>query len=373
MTLYIIIASLITCFVLHVVLYQLSGSLGLLELPGGRKIHEGAIPLIGGIAIYLSCVIIIFLFPLNNYIAIFMLLLLPVFLVGVIDDIFDISAKFRLAFQFFISLVAVNLLSLDVGVSRILPNNFFFAGILDQLISVLFIVTLMNAINMMDGMDGVVGSMLLLSLLAVTHVQAKSDAGNTNQLINVIIPCLVIFLFFNLVIKPGQYYGKVFMGDAGSMSLGFFLAVHLIHTSQGFYQPESSRFPSCLWFVFLPLADMFSTLLGRIIRRRSPLKADRTHIHHILQRAGLHKHKALQLLIIVHAFFIGIGIWFFHLDLHLFYTAFLLAFVFVLYRLILGMAPRFIRIRNRQLKRRQKALAKNTFVTNETICDRVSV
>lgn len=373
MSIPIIIASLAICFFLHIVLYKQSGRMGLLEIPGGRKLHQGATPLIGGIAIYLSCVIILVIFPLNTFTKNFIFLLSPIVLIGIIDDIFDISAKLRLAFQFLVSIIGVNVLALDIGISHLFPDEFFLAKIISQIITILFVVTLMNAINMIDGMDGLAGFLLLFSLLAIAYLQTMSPAGNTNQLLNVLIPGLVIFLLFNLALKSGYYYGKVFMGDAGSMFLGFFLAAHLIHTTQGFYQLESTPFFSCLWFVFLPLADMSSTLLGRMIRRKSPFKADRTHIHHILQRAGLHKHKVLQLLIFIHMMFIGIGILSFHLNPNPFFTLGLLLLVFTLYRLLLSKAPQFIRINNRQAKQQLKVMAKNDIATTEDIYNGISI
>lgn len=365
----IIFAALVVCLLVHLVLYRLSGQIGLLEIPGGRKTHKGAIPLVGGISIYTSCIIMLLLFPFGNEAREFTLILLPIVMVGLIDDIFDISAKFRLLFQFFISFITVNMFDLQIGIFKILPETFALAGVIDLVITVFFIVTVMNAINMMDGIDGLAGSILLLSVLAIAYLQAKSVDGNTNQLISIIVPALLIFLFFNMLKNTGEYYGKVFMGDAGSMFLGFFLAINLLHTSQDFYHKETANFLSCVWFVFLPLADMLATLAGRLAKGKSPFRADRTHIHHILQRTGFHKHQVLQLLIIMHLIFIAIGIWLFYLELNFVLALSLLGLMFIAYRFLLRRLPRLIRVYVRQ----HKATGKVQILNNKNVNDGVSV
>jgi UDP-GlcNAc:undecaprenyl-phosphate GlcNAc-1-phosphate transferase len=114
-----------------------------------------------------------------------------------------------------------------------------------------------------------------------------------------------VFLLFNLTIRPFSKT-KIFMGDAGSTFLGCAVAIAMIHFTQSRHaviQPATA-----LWLVAIPLMDMASTMVRRISKGRSPFHADRTHLHHILMRAGFSQRQALMAIVLVATVLAGIGI-----------------------------------------------------------------
>ena len=114
-----------------------------------------------------------------------------------------------------------------------------------------------------------------------------------------------VFLPFNLTVKPLSNT-RVFMGDAGSTFLGCPVAIAVIHLTQSsdaVIQPATA-----LWLVAIPLMDMTSTMFRRVSKGKSPFHADRTHLHHILMRAGFNQRQALLAIVLAASVLAGIGI-----------------------------------------------------------------
>ena len=114
-----------------------------------------------------------------------------------------------------------------------------------------------------------------------------------------------VFLLFNLTVKPFSNT-RVFMDDAGSTFLGCSVAIAMIHftqSSDAVIQPATA-----LWLVAIPLMDMTSTMFRRVSKGKSPFHADRTHLHHILMRAGFSQRQALMAIVLAASVLAGIGI-----------------------------------------------------------------
>ncbi|PJE78773.1 Undecaprenyl-phosphate alpha-N-acetylglucosaminyl 1-phosphate transferase [invertebrate metagenome] len=282
---------------------------GLVDKPDARKLHAGVIPLVGGLAVYSSIVIVAVILGRNNTEFLCYLALSGILVVtGTLDDKFTISAKFRL----FIEFVAACVMIFGAGVYvKSLGNLFGLGDIALPLVvalpfTLLLVAGYINAMNMSDGIDGMAASlsvMTIITLLILMH-------GRDNLFILPIVTlaaALMAFLVYNLQLIKG--IRKVFLGDAGSMLLGFTFVWLVIRLSEGdrFIQAQFSPV-TALYVLGLPLVDMVSTIIRRMKKGQNPLKPDRTHVHHILLRAGFTLRQTLLITIVLGAIFHGIGI-----------------------------------------------------------------
>ncbi len=274
--------------------------IGLVDHPGGRKHHPHPTPVIGGIAIFAAFALAALTLdmPLSSFRALFAGAIILVF-VGVLDDLKDTPANMRL----FSQIAAGAIMTLWGGVVLAdLGNLDLRGGVLELgLVAVpftLFAATgVINSVNMVDGLDGLAASLTLVTAGALLLLAWTGGAWDHLALLVVLVSTLLAFLRYNLRLRRPAL---VFMGDAGSMFLGFILAWLLIYFSQG---PERLMSPTtALWLFALPLLDTLCVILWRIKQQRSPLSPDRAHCHHLLLDAGLSRRNTLAVMV---AFAVG--------------------------------------------------------------------
>jgi UDP-GlcNAc:undecaprenyl-phosphate/decaprenyl-phosphate GlcNAc-1-phosphate transferase len=158
-----------------------------------------------------------------------------------------------------------------------------------------------NAFNMMDGIDGLAGSLALVSIAAIVLFATPTPLHGVIVLLALLATASLPYLVANL----GFMGGKIFLGDAGSMLIGYVLAWTLIRMSQ---MPQTHLSPvDVLWCVALPVFDTIAVMYRRMRQGKSPFKPDRGHIHHILLGAGLGPRATLAALIALASTFVLIG------------------------------------------------------------------
>lgn len=319
--------------------------LELVDKPGGRKKHDGVIPLIGGIAVFSGLFISAYIFlEQPTFIRFFMLGCAFMVFLGALDDRYDISPRTRLIGQVLIACVFVY--GLEITLSSF--GNLFGYGEINvgwagYLLAILSLVGVVNAFNMLDGIDGLVGSLGVIAFMGLTYLFATAGLENIALMCLLFMGALCAFLIFNIWGKPSRSkrINKIFMGDAGSMLLGLAVGVLLIFGAQ----PSVAAFDPivAIWFVLLPMTDMFTLMYRRLRRGKSPVAPDRTHIHHILVRAGFKSWQALYILVLVQMVLILCGIVMSLYNVPEVYS-FGFAVVFVgLYQLLMKRSWRFIR------------------------------
>jgi UDP-GlcNAc:undecaprenyl-phosphate GlcNAc-1-phosphate transferase len=157
---------------------------------------------------------------------------------------------------------------------------------------------LVNAINMFDGLDGLAGGLALIMLAVLTAFASLVGDPNASKILIVLAGAVAGFLVFNL---PWGLRGRhrTFMGDSGSMVLGFVIAWFTVSLSQrpGVAVPP----PVMLWVLGIVLMDVFTVTVRRLARRRSPLAPDRDHLHHMLLRRGYSPRATLAILVAANA------------------------------------------------------------------------
>jgi UDP-GlcNAc:undecaprenyl-phosphate GlcNAc-1-phosphate transferase len=269
------------------VLRPVALAVGLVDIPGGRKRHGITVPVIGGIAMSIGLGVGTALVdhPMS-WTPILIGVYLLVF-VGTVDDRFDLPPNVRLIAQSCAALL-VSLASEIVATS--LGEYFGYPlglGSVGVPFTILFVVTLVNAFNLVDGIDGLAGGLALLAL----GVMASLSVGTPLfPLVLVAASVVAGYLLFNLPLGVNKPV-RAFMGDAGSTSLGLIIATVGIYLTQG---AASSISPVvALWFVAVPVFDLFASIVRRLLSKRSPFAPDHEHLHHVLVDNGLSRRSTL--------------------------------------------------------------------------------
>lgn len=261
---------------------------GLIDIPGERKIHRASVPLVGGLAIWIvlaiSYVLARFVFNaewlgMGGYFLAASILVA----IGLLDDLMELKVWVRLATQVCAALAAVyfgHALLVHLG------NLWGWGGVQTGLWAVPFtvfcMVGLINAFNMLDGLDGLAGGVALVILFWLLLVAVLTQRTDLSIALILFASILIGFLICNMRLPWRREI--VFLGDAGSILLGFTLAWCAIRISQA---PQQTLMPAAaLWILGLPVLDTVSTMLRRTLHKRSPFAAGRDHLHHLLLAFG---------------------------------------------------------------------------------------
>lgn len=294
----------------------------LVDIPNSeRKFHQGDIPLIGGVSMYAGLVmgVSLFIAPSSSSLTYFVCSSIIVAL-GVIDDVRELSPRLRLFVQMGVAALMcayggthIHYLGTMFGTSTALvllePFGYVVTGFA--------VLAAINAFNMIDGIDGLLGvsSLVIFASMGLLFYQ-NNDIVNM-KLTLILVGALIPYLIANLaggVQEKHKRISKIFMGDTGSMLIGFTVVWLLIQGTQpplavstdGVKVGFSAAI--ALWLIAFPLMDMVRVIIDRALQGRSPFKADRTHLHHILLACGDTKQMALLKISTLSAFFAVAGI-----------------------------------------------------------------
>ncbi|MCR5821194.1 MAG: undecaprenyl/decaprenyl-phosphate alpha-N-acetylglucosaminyl 1-phosphate transferase [Bacteroidaceae bacterium] len=231
-----------------------------------------------------------------------------IYLLGLLDDILDLSANLK----FFV---------LAAG-SAILPvcnlqidNLYGFFGIYDlplwiaYPLTVLVIMTIVNSINLIDGIDGLASGISIICLAIFVYLFADLRSVMFTILSASLLGSVVLFFFFNVFGKVGKW--KIFMGDSGSLILGYvlsYLSVKYMMVTQNDIYTDINPILIPYSLFIIPVFDLVRVALSRIIEGQPMFRADQRHIHHIVMRCGLTMHKALFVILLMMVAFIGFNL-----------------------------------------------------------------
>jgi UDP-GlcNAc:undecaprenyl-phosphate/decaprenyl-phosphate GlcNAc-1-phosphate transferase len=260
---------------------------GLVALPDGRRLHVGAIPVVGGLAMGFSFILAwIMLEPSPGAAAEYAVpaAALVALLGGVIDDRRELGASGKFAFQIAAALlVAVWGGTILLHLGNLTTDSLFTLGRWSLPLTVFAIVGVMNAINMTDGLDGLAVSSVLCACLGFGL--AAVLGGNSLVFIALCLTggAAAGFFVYNARL-PGRGPAPVYMGDGGSLLLGLLLAWCAIELAMG-ERPALAPI-TAVWMLGVPIADTVTLMVRRALRGRSPFAGDREHLHHILIALG---------------------------------------------------------------------------------------
>ena len=283
-------------------LVSLAKKAGLVDSPSERKTHKRDIPLIGGIAIFLSFVLALPLVPFGLMdLRILILAAGLIMVIGVLDDYSDVRPSTKVFGQLIVATIVVYLgNSVVPAIGDIFDwrdGNQQGFGPLAPLISIIAIVALINAYNMSDGHDGLLAGIFQISALSLIVFCGLEGVWKLQLLLLLLVLSVGIFFFFNVsFIVPRSC--QSFLGDAGSMFLGLMIAFAAINLTNE--EGDIVRRVQISWILGLPIFDMLAVVFDRIRIRGSVIKADRRHIHHILLERGVTKKMVLIVLLLIH-------------------------------------------------------------------------
>ncbi len=275
----------------------------LLDFVDVRKQKRAPVPRIGGLGIFLGIFASLIFLLINKdlnlalgNLEILLLLSVGFFLIGFIDDLFNISPWPRLFVQFSLASIAwfqnIRIESIDMSYLNIGPEFFVLPKLLSFVFTVVWIVGLTNAINWIDGLDGLAIGVTLIGVTALVIINFKLKQFDTLFILLPVLGSSLSFFRFNF------YPAQILMGDGGSYLLGFLVSFVSIISTTRYPIGNSETFATAIYIPIIlfsiPIFDMMGVIISRIIERRSPFYPDKEHLHHRLMAAGFnHKNSVL--------------------------------------------------------------------------------
>lgn len=282
----------------------------IIDLPGLHKTHTKAKPLLGGLALFAGFAVTVFLFlDLDDKLLSLVVATLLLVITGLLDDIYNLKPLLKLGGQ---TAAAAIIVLWNAKSYHILLDYFDRFNIPDLVILVLiigWIVLMVNAFNLIDGLDGLAtgtAAIIFMAMIAITVIGGVTANMLGVQLIG--LGACLGFLIYNF--NPA----RIFMGDAGSMLLGFILANAYLFTINN---PFSVSLVLGSLFVFAyPAFDLAFAFYRRICHKSPIFKADRGHIHHVLRSLGFSVRKTVLILYAVNLFFAVLAVLLLSLNIH---------------------------------------------------------
>jgi UDP-GlcNAc:undecaprenyl-phosphate GlcNAc-1-phosphate transferase len=257
-----------------------------MDFPNGRSVHTYPKPKVGGIAMTVGLLVPVLLWSSkDSFSASVVIGSLIVVILGFADDRHCLDYKSKFVGQIIAALVVIlhgGLMIRSLGI--LLPQNVLLPDWVALPLTLLVIVGVTNAINLSDGLDGLAGGISLLSFCGIAFLAYQSGQHSVAVISVATVGAIFAFLRFN------TYPAVIFMGDAGSLLLGFLAATLSLKLTQG-KSPVSPLFPLIL--LGLPIMDTLTVMLERLAKGKSPFVADKKHFHHKLMKLGFQHQEAV--------------------------------------------------------------------------------
>jgi len=293
----------------------------IVDTPEARKIHSSATPTLGGLSFVTAFLAYYLLIMDSSHINYWYLSAsIIILLAGIYDDIKNISPKLKLLAQITASLIVIFAMNVKLNIIKG-DNNLIYT--INIIITLIWIVGITNAVNLIDGMDGLAGGISFMSLGALAFIfYGKGQIMNMNICL-VLMGGILGFLRYNI---PPAY---IFMGDTGSLFLGFQVAVMSITASYKTGTLLSTFIP--FLFISLPVFDTFLAIIRRLGRGESPFKPDREHLHHRLLDLHFTDRQALTIFYILSVLLASISMYHYQSKAALFsiISSFLIIYLFL--------------------------------------------
>ncbi len=280
---------LVLSLILTPIIKKIAIKINAVDYPEERKVHSKVMPRLGGVAIFISSFIGILLFADITSEPLLWIMLggLVIIILGIIDDIRPLSAKVKLIFQVFAAFIVIlggiNIEFINVPMS----DKVIYLGGWSYLITILWIVGITNALNLIDGLDGLATGVASISLAAIFIM--SYTMGNTLVMVItlILLGSSLGFLVYNF------YPAKIFLGDSGSLYLGYFLATLSI---MGFKNVAVVSFLFPVIILAVPIFDTTFAIIRRF-RLKVPITiADKGHLHHCLYEMGFSHRKTVLII-----------------------------------------------------------------------------
>lgn len=284
--------TLILCFVSSILLTpivkKLAFKVGATDKPNQRKVHQKIMPRLGGLAIYLSFIIgMLVLRPESPYALPILLGSIVIVITGILDDIYELSAKIKFIAQIAAAGIVVIWGGIDVEFINLPFGGQIDFGYLSIPITMLWIVGITNAINLIDGLDGLAAGVSSIALITISGMAIIMGDAFVTTIASLVLASTLGFLIYNF------HPAKIFMGDTGALFLGFMISVLSL---LGFKNVTVISFIVPVIILGVPISDTFFAIIRRIVNKKPLSAPDKSHLHHCLLRMG-YTHRQTVLII----------------------------------------------------------------------------
>ncbi len=285
-----ILAVLVTPFVI-----KLAHFTNAVDKPNHRKVHQHVMPRLGGLAIYIAFLSGYLVFNLRatvtqeavSFLDAYFISSFIIVVTGILDDMFELPAKPKFLAQLIAALVMVLFGKLMITSIYLPFLPVIDLGWLASVITVLWIVGITNSINLIDGLDG-----LSAGISAISFATMAILAGFQGETFVALMCCLLLGSTLGFLVH-NFHPAKIFMGDTGSLFLGFSVAVFSL---LGYKNAAFVSFLVPIVVLSIPIFDTIWAIVRRTIKGQSPFKPDRGHVHHKLLDRNLGHVKSVLVL-----------------------------------------------------------------------------
>lgn len=284
------ITSFVISFLIIPVIIKYSLRKNLVDIPGRRKIHKKVTPSMGGIAIFFgfSIATLIWLdFQSWGYIKFILVALFVVFFIGVRDDLVPLPPLLKLIGQIMAASLLVFLFDLRLKSFYGLFGIFELPNAVSYILTIVTIIAITNSFNLIDGLDGLAGTIACIALICFGSWFYMAGDTIFATFSFSMLGAVLAFLIFNW--EPSE----VFMGDTGALVIGMMLsilAIHFINLNFSLPPEAEHKFDASVataaCFIITPLIDTSRIIILRLLKRQSPFRPDKSHIHHAIMRLG---------------------------------------------------------------------------------------
>ena len=300
----ILLVTIISSFILTYLAKNIANHVGAIDLPNERKVHQKPMPRCGGLAIFGAFLVgyMVYGNPTTQMLSILIGAFIIV-LLGFIDDINSIRARTKFFFQIVAAAIVVFYGKTYFTEITFLGLNFNFPYWVNTIISVIYIVAIANAINLIDGLDGLAAgiSTIYFATIAIIAFILNKIGGLDIILSLIMLGSTIGFLGHNF--PPA----KIFMGDTGSLFLGFMIAVISL---LGFKVATITSLVVPLCILSIPIFDTTFAILRRLLKGESIGKPDKEHFHHQLLKLNFGTKKTILLIYLINILFSAVSIFF---------------------------------------------------------------
>ncbi|KAB2332656.1 glycosyltransferase family 4 protein [Bacillus mesophilum] len=293
--------TLLICFIASIIITpfvkKLAIRIGAVDKPNQRKVHQKIMPRLGGLAIYISFIIgLLVLRPDDALTWPIVIGSLIIIITGVLDDLVELSAKYKLLGQIAAAVVVIlGGVQLEyITVPLIGELNF---GIFSIPLTLIWIVGITNAINLIDGLDGLAAGVSSIALITISGMAIIKGDPFVVSIGFIVLGSTLGFLLYNF------HPAKIFMGDTGALFLGYMIAVLSL---LGFKNITMISLIIPVIILGVPISDTFFAIIRRIVNKQPLSAPDKSHLHHCLLRLGF-SHSQTVLLIYAMAAMFGLA------------------------------------------------------------------
>ncbi|MGM9986034.1 MAG: glycosyltransferase family 4 protein [Bacillaceae bacterium] len=287
-----IYVTLIICFVTSLLvtplIKKLALKIGAVDKPNQRKVHSKVMPRLGGLAIFISMLVGCFFLQVDtNLVAPILIGAAIIVIVGVLDDTFELSPRWKLVGQLLAAAVIIFYGDIQINFFNLPFDYMLELGVLSIPFTFLWIVGITNAINLIDGLDGLAAGVSSIVLITISGIAFSMGYFFVFTMAMILLGSTLGFLVYNF------HPAKIFMGDTGALLLGFMIAVL---SMLGFKNVTFISFIVPIIILGVPISDTLFAIIRRLINKKPLSAPDKSHLHHCLLGLG-YSHRQVVLVI----------------------------------------------------------------------------